>query len=147
MCQSFPVGPPKTRNRWTPPFLSADVMLTAGSFLPTRLSRFVFFLLCSPILLPLLCLSFPLLCAVEVFSGLRSRIVKSAPSSVVTEVLAAEEDDLRRCEEGCGELELEEDEIEGSLLDRYLEDQARSIYDCGDEYDGDSDPIRVPLLS
>ncbi|CAG7881516.1 unnamed protein product [Brassica rapa] len=122
-------------------------MLTAASFLPTRLSRFVFFLLCSPILLPLLCLSIPLLCAVEVFSRLRSRIVKSPPSSVVTEVLAAGEDDLRRCEEGFGELVVEEVEIEGSLLERYLEDQARSIYDCGDEYDGDSDPFRVPLLS
>lgn len=124
-------------------------MLTAASFLPTRLSRLVFFLLCSPILLPLLCLSIPLLCAVEVFSRLRTRIVKSAPSSNFTEVLAAaEEDDLRRCEEGCG---VEEDEIEGSLLERYLEDQARSIYDCGDEEeedDGDDrDPIRVPLLS
>ncbi|CAH8388249.1 unnamed protein product [Eruca vesicaria subsp. sativa] len=127
-------------------------MLTAASFLPTRLSRFVFFLLCSPILLPLLCLSIPLLCAVEIFSRLRCRIAKSAaPSSVVTEVLAAGEDDLRRCEEGCGELVAEEDETECSLLERYLEDQARSIYDCGvgDEEDegGDRDPIRVPLLS
>ncbi|KAJ0233215.1 hypothetical protein HA466_0284340 [Hirschfeldia incana] len=127
-------------------------MLTAASFLPTRLSRFVFFLLCSPILLPLLCLSIPLLCAVEVFSRLRCRIVKSAHSSVVTEVLAAgEEDDLRRCEEGCGELVVEEDEIGGSLLERYLEDQARSIYGCGDDEEeeddgGDRDPIRVPLL-
>lgn len=123
-------------------------MLTAASFLPTRLSRFLFFLLCSPILLPLLCLSIPLLCAVEVFGRLRCRIVKSTPSSVVTEVLAAGEDDLRRCEEGCGELVVEEDEIGGSLLERYLEDQARSIYDCGDEEDddGDRDPIRVPLL-
>lgn len=43
---------------------------------------------------------------------------------------------------------MEEDEIGGSLLERYLEDQARSIYDCGDEEDddGDRDPIRVPLL-
>uniref|UniRef100_A0A1J3DVB0 Uncharacterized protein n=1 Tax=Noccaea caerulescens TaxID=107243 RepID=A0A1J3DVB0_NOCCA len=131
-------------------------MLTVASFLPTRWSRFLFFLLCSPILLPLLCLSIPLLCAVEIFSRLRSRILKYLPSSAVTEVLAVDDDDLRLrlCEEGCGgcgEFVVEVDEIEGSsLLQRYLEDQlilARSIYDCG-EVDGDHDldPIRVPLL-
>ncbi|ESQ38650.1 hypothetical protein EUTSA_v10029064mg [Eutrema salsugineum] len=130
-------------------------MLTAASFLPTRWSRILFFLLCSPILLPLLCLSIPLLCAVEIFSRLRCRILKSTPS----EVIAADEDDLglRRCEEGCGGcgefvVEEYEDGIEGSgLLQRYLEDQlslARSIYDCGeDDGDRDPDPIRVPLLS
>ncbi|CAA7057821.1 unnamed protein product [Microthlaspi erraticum] len=128
-------------------------MLTVASFLPTRWSRFLFFLLCSPILLPLLCLSIPLLCAVEIFSRLRCRILKHLPSSAVTEVLSVDEDDLglRRCEEGCGEFVIEVDEIGGSsLLHRYLEDQlvlARSIYDCGEvDGDHDHDPIRVPLL-
>lgn len=152
------MGPTNTKA-WTPPSLSADVMLTAASCFPTRWSRYVFFLLCSPLLLPLLCLSIPLLCAVEIFSRLRSRIVKSVPpSAVVAEVLAADEDDLwlRRCEEGygCGESRVEENEPkeeEGNgLLHRYLDDQlilARSIYDCGQDDGVGQDPIRVPLLS
>ncbi|KAL1219986.1 hypothetical protein V5N11_021761 [Cardamine amara subsp. amara] len=125
-------------------------MLTIASCFPTRWSRYVFFLLCSPLLLPLLCFSIPLLCAVEIFS----RILKSTPSFPVEEVLAAvdDEDDLRlrRCEEGFGVMD---DEIEESgLLQRYLDDQlilARSISKDKSEDDGDHDRdlIRVPLLS
>ncbi|KAL1196068.1 hypothetical protein V5N11_030128 [Cardamine amara subsp. amara] len=125
-------------------------MLTIASCFPTRWSRYVFFLLCSPLLLPLLCFSIPLLCAVEIFS----RILKSTPSFPVEEVLAAvdDEDDLllRRCEEGFGVMD---DEIEESvLLQRYLDDQlilAISICKDKSEDDGDHDRdlIRVPLLS
>ncbi|XP_010478934.1 PREDICTED: uncharacterized protein LOC104757845 [Camelina sativa] len=127
-------------------------MLTDVFWLRTRRSRFVFFLLCSPLLIPILCASIPVLCAVEIFSRLRSRHPWFAKS-------AADEDDLRlrRCEEGCGcggGIETEE----AGLLQRYLEDQlilVRSVYDCGEEdqdqdqdRDLDSDQIiRVPLLS
>lgn len=119
------------------------VMLTDAFWLRTRRSRFVFFLICSPLLIPLLCASIPLLCAAEIFSRLRSRHPWFAKS--------ADEDDLRlrRCEEGCncGGFGPEE----AGLLQRYLEDQlilVRSVYDCGEgEQDQDPDRYIVPLLS
>ncbi|KAG7593960.1 hypothetical protein ISN45_Aa01g027440 [Arabidopsis thaliana x Arabidopsis arenosa] len=127
-------------------------MLTDVFWLRTRRSRFIFFLLCSPLLIPILFASIPILCAVEIFSRLRSRHPWFAKS-------AADEDDLRlrRCEEGCGCGGFEPEE-EAGLLQRYLEDQlvlVRSVYDCGEEdqdrdrdRDLDSDQIvRVPLLS
>ncbi|VVA94305.1 unnamed protein product [Arabis nemorensis] len=99
-------------------------MLT--DWLRTRRSRFVFFLLCSPLLIPLLCASIPILCAAEIFSRLRSRHPWFAKS-------AAEEDDLRlrRCEEGCGCGGFgpdQEEEEETGLLQRYLEDQWADLY-------------------
>ncbi|EOA36331.1 hypothetical protein CARUB_v10010640mg [Capsella rubella] len=128
-------------------------MLTDVFWLRTRRSRFVFFLLCSPLLIPILCASIPILCAVEIFSRLRSRHPWFAKTATV------DEDDLRlrRCEEGCGcggGGGFEEEEA--GLLQRYLEDQlvlVRSVYECGEEdqdldQDQDSDQIiRVPLLS
>ncbi|KAG7557179.1 hypothetical protein ISN44_As11g031700 [Arabidopsis suecica] len=124
-------------------------MLTCASCFSTRWSRIVFLILCSPLLLPLLCLSIPLLCAVEIFSRLLSCIVKAPPSSAVSEVPAVDEEDLRlrRCEEGFG-VEEEDEKEESGLLDRYLDDQlslAKSI--CEDDGDRDSVSIRVPLLS
>ncbi|KFK27806.1 hypothetical protein AALP_AA8G431500 [Arabis alpina] len=125
-------------------------MLTDTFWLRTRRSRFVFFLICSPLLLPLLCASIPILCAAEIFSRLRTR----------HPWFAADEDDLRlrRCEEGCGCGGFgpdQEEEEETGLLQRYLEDQlilVRSVYDCGEDDDEqdrdcDPDPNRVPLLS
>lgn len=122
-------------------------MLTDVFWLRTRRSRFVFFLLCSPLLIPILCASIPILCAAEIFSRLRSRHPWFTKSD--------EEDDLRlrRYEEGCGCGGFEPEEA--GLLQRYLEDQlflVRSIYDCGEDdqdrdRDIDSDQIRVPLLS
>ncbi|CAN8246786.1 unnamed protein product [Cochlearia groenlandica] len=132
-------------------------MLTAASCFPTRCSRFFFLLLCSPLLIPLLFVAIPLLCAIEILSRYRSRIAKSKSSEVVFAV-AVDEDDmkLRRCEEGCGGCDGGEGGGGSGLLQRYLEDQlilARSVYDCGEDYsedDGDfqdHDLFRVPLLS
>ncbi|XP_010530163.1 PREDICTED: uncharacterized protein LOC104806792 [Tarenaya hassleriana] len=139
------------------------VMLTAASWLRTRRSRFVFFLLCSPLLLPILCASIPLICAAEIFFRLRRRRSRIGKSISVA-VASADEDDmrLRRCEEGCGcdgfgGGEEEGEEETGLLLQRYLEDQlllVRSVYDCGEDAadaddgrDRDPDRNRVPLLS
>ncbi|CAG7863783.1 hypothetical protein BRARA_I02382 [Brassica rapa] len=119
-------------------------MLTDVFWLRTRRSRIVFFLICSPLLIPLLCASIPLLCAAEIFSRLRNRHPWFAKS--------ADEDDLRlrRCEEGCncGGSGPEE----AGLLQRYLEDQlilVRSVYGCGEEEDQNRDPDqnRILLLS
>lgn len=129
-------------------------MLNAVSCFPSWWSRFLFFLLCFPLLLPLLFLSIPLLCALEIFSRLRSRFLKSLPPSA-----AADEDGLRlrRCEEGYGDGGVRDKPKEDGtgLLHRYLDDQlilATSIFDCGkdDENEGQDlshDQIRVPLLS
>ncbi|KAG7615372.1 hypothetical protein AtNW77_Chr4g0282211 [Arabidopsis thaliana] len=122
-----------------------DVMLTCASCFSTRWSRIIFLILCSP----LLCLSIPLLCAVEIFSRLLSRIVKPPPSSAVSKVLVDDEDNLRlrQCEEGFGMKEEDENE-ESGLLHRYLDNQlslARTIFD--DDGDRDNDSIRVPFLS
>ncbi|ESQ38896.1 hypothetical protein EUTSA_v10001838mg [Eutrema salsugineum] len=120
-------------------------MLTDAFRLRTRRSRFVFFLMFSPLLVPLLFASIPVLCAAEIFSRLRSRHPWFAKS-------ADYEDDLRlqRCEEGCNCGGRFGPEV-GGLLQRYLEDQlilVRSVYDCGEEDDQDRDPSRisVPLL-
>lgn len=103
-------------------------MLTDVFWLHTRRSRIFFFLICSPLLIPLLCASVPLLCAAEIFSRLRSRHPWFTKS--------ADEDDLRyqRCEEGCNCSGFGPEEA--GLLQRYLEDQlilVRSVYGCGEE--------------
>ncbi|CAK7344817.1 unnamed protein product [Dovyalis caffra] len=111
------------------------LMLATGTWLRTRRSRCVFLLLFSPILLPFLCASLPLLCAAELCIRLchGGRRKKDEDGG----------DRLRRCEEGfcdCGCVEEEGKEI--GLLQRYLEDQLRlvgSMYECGDEFDDDQD--------
>ncbi|XP_010456803.1 PREDICTED: uncharacterized protein LOC104738305, partial [Camelina sativa] len=143
----------KSSKSCTPPPPSAestaDVMLTAASWFHTPWRRILLFLLCSPLLLLLLCLSIPLLCAVEIFSLIVSRFVKPPPSSsAVEEVIAVDEDALLRCEEGFG-VEVEVENGESGLLHRYLDDQlslARSICE-DDDGDHERDLIRVPLLS
>ncbi|KAF8116422.1 hypothetical protein N665_0018s0032 [Sinapis alba] len=118
-------------------------MLTDVFWLRARRSCVVFFLICSPLLIPFLCASIPLLCAAEIFSRLRSRHPWFAKS--------ADEDDLRlrRCEEGCncGGFGPEE----AGLLQRYLEDQlilVRSVYGCREEDQNRyPDGKRISLLS
>ncbi|KAK9743274.1 hypothetical protein RND81_03G228200 [Saponaria officinalis] len=124
-------------------------------FIDTR-RRFILFLICSPVLLPLLCLSFPLICLARLYTCLRQRRRRSK---------RRRDDGLRRCEEGRGqEEEVEEREIGWLLMQRYLEDQLRlvgsvvAVYDCGhddddecdddhDDYDGvNLDDRRRPLL-
>ncbi|XP_038682037.1 uncharacterized protein LOC119982631 [Tripterygium wilfordii] len=104
-------------------------------------SRFLFLLLCSPLLLPFLCATFPILCAAEVCIRLCRRRRK--------ELLIKEEaEPLRRCEEGLCVCGGDQGEDEVGLLQRYLEDQlvlVRSVYDCGDEFD-DPNVDGSPLL-
>ncbi|XWS21938.1 hypothetical protein CRYUN_Cryun30bG0099600 [Craigia yunnanensis] len=117
-------------------FASARLMLTIGSWLRTRCSRYFFLLLCAPLLLPFLCASFPLFCIAEVCV----RIFRRRRSGETMQ--EEEENRLRRCEEGCCCGEGEEREV--GLLQRYLEDQLAlvgSVYECGDNFDDhDHDP-------
>ncbi|KAJ9166894.1 hypothetical protein P3X46_021583 [Hevea brasiliensis] len=125
---------------------SLRIMLAAISWLRSRRIRCLFLILCSPILLPFLCASFPLLCAVElcIRTCRRSRRKKEGN----------DEKQLRRCEEGfCDCDRLVEEEKEVGLLQRYLEDQLRlvgSMYECGDEFDcpeeEDTADFKTPLL-
>ncbi|EEF40617.1 uncharacterized protein LOC8281636 [Ricinus communis] len=135
------------------------IMLAAPSWLRMRRSRCVFLLLCSPILLPFLCASFPLLCAAELCIRIcrRARRRKDGDDDEDDDV-----DGLRRCEEGfrdCGCSRRAEEEKEVGLLQRYLEDQLRlvgSVYECGDEFDDQQQEnqditqntdFRTPLLA
>ncbi|OMO75800.1 hypothetical protein COLO4_25869 [Corchorus olitorius] len=82
-------------------FAPARLMLSIGSWLRTRRSRFLFLLLCSPLLLPLFCATFPLLCIAEVCVQICRR--RSSGKAAAAAAMAAEENVewLRRCEEGC----------------------------------------------
>ena len=100
-------------------------------FLNRRL-RILFLTLCSPVLLPLLCLSLPHLCLAHLCVCLCCR------ASSRDNYAAA--GSFRRFEEGRKEEEEEEEEeTEIGLLPRYLEDQLRligfvvAVYDCGGE--------------
>ena len=116
----------------SPPY---RVMLATSTWLRTRRSRCVFLLLFSPILLPFLCVTLPLLCASELCIRLcrRGRGKNKEDGG----------DRLRRCEEGFCDCDCEEEEgKEVGLLQRYLEDQLRlvgSVYECGDEFDDHDD--------
>ncbi|GMI90413.1 hypothetical protein HRI_002710600 [Hibiscus trionum] len=127
----------------------AHLMLTMVSWLRTRRRRCLLLLLCSPLLIPFLCATFPLLCLAEVCS----RIYRRSSGGKAAAVSAAQEDEesrMRRCEEGCyGDGEGRE----AGLLQRYLEDQLTlvgSVYDCGDDLDDHDNQdldCRSPLLS
>ncbi|KAL1300332.1 hypothetical protein HN51_045034 [Arachis hypogaea] len=115
--------------------VTAAVSAAASSWLHNRRIRYLFLLLCSPLLLVLLCAVLPFLCAAELC--LRRRLWRK--------LIRDEEEG--RCGCGCEE----EEEEEKGLLHRYLEDQlllVRSMYDCGDigeveEEEGEEDPRRV----
>ncbi|KAF2290925.1 hypothetical protein GH714_016818 [Hevea brasiliensis] len=117
------------------------VVLAATSWLRTRWSRFLFLLLCSPILLPFICACFPLLCAVELCIH-TCRLCRGKKE-------VDDEERLRRCEEGfCDCDRMVDEEKEVGLLQRYLEDQLRlvgSVYECGDEFDSQEEE-ETPLL-
>ncbi|KAJ0024109.1 uncharacterized protein LOC116125929 [Pistacia vera] len=137
--QPSPRTPTPSPSRHDPATASSSMLAVAiGSWLRSRRSRYLFLLLCSPLLLPLLCACFPFLCAAEVFIRFWRRRKRQ------------DEERLRRCEEGCCGCEFE-DEREVGLLQRYLEDQLMlvgSMYDCdvGDDADDHGD-YTVPLLS
>ncbi|GMI83329.1 hypothetical protein HRI_002002200 [Hibiscus trionum] len=129
-------------------FAPARLMLTTVSWLRTRRRRCLILLLCSPLLIPFLCATFPLLCLAEVCL----RICRRSSSGKLAAAQGDEENRIRRCEEGCcGDGEGRE----AGLLQRYLEDQLAlvgSVYDCGvdlddrDHQDLDLD-CKSPLLS
>ncbi|KAA8538677.1 hypothetical protein F0562_028285 [Nyssa sinensis] len=122
----------------TTPITSAAMMLS--SWLRTRRTRYLFLALCSPLLLPFLCASFPFLCAAEICLRLchrrRSSRLKAHPPEGNLQDRGG--DGLRRYEEGGGVESEGVDEVR--LLQRYLEDQlllvVGSVYDCGDDEDG-----------
>ncbi|GKV23239.1 hypothetical protein SLEP1_g32989 [Rubroshorea leprosula] len=69
------------------------------TWLRTPQSRYLFLLLYSPILLPFLCATFPLLCATEFcFWVFHERTRRKAVARQSTN----EEERLRGCKEGCG---------------------------------------------
>ncbi|XP_042486905.1 uncharacterized protein LOC122067125 [Macadamia integrifolia] len=127
------------RNELSPPANLMMVMRMLMGWLRSRRRRFIFLVICSPFLLPLLCLAFPLFCFAELclrFYRWRHRGDKKGCND------QCEEEDggcgLCRCEEGRGGEPIEV--REGRLLQRYLEDQlglVGSVYDCGDEGFGD----------
>ncbi|XVF63338.1 hypothetical protein PTKIN_Ptkin09bG0079800 [Pterospermum kingtungense] len=129
-------------------FAPARLMLTIGSWLRTRRCHCFFLLLCSPLLLPFLCATFPLLCIAEICVRICRRR-RSGKAATAAQEEGEEENRLRRCEEGCCCGDGEDSEV--GLLQRYLEDQLAlvgSVYECGDEDDHDHDlDCKVPLLS
>lgn len=141
-----------TQNAIPPPILHSlsrnehedpDQIMVASptSWLRSRRIRYCFLLLCSPLLVPFLCVTFPLLCAANLCLRVYRRRRRRR-----------EDARLLRCEEGCGGVEEEEEEKEGGmglLLQRYLEDQmllVGSVYECGDADDDGEDPT-TPLLA
>ncbi|XP_022152501.1 uncharacterized protein LOC111020213 [Momordica charantia] len=117
-----------------PVIMLATAAAAASSWLCSSRTRFVFVLLCSPLLVPIFCATFPFICAIELCIRLarhrRSISLRDSP----------EIERLRRCEEGgCAAALPEDGEEEIGLLQRYLDDQlllVRSVYECGD---GDND--------
>uniref|UniRef100_A0A2P2NFF3 Uncharacterized protein LOC105643990 n=1 Tax=Rhizophora mucronata TaxID=61149 RepID=A0A2P2NFF3_RHIMU len=121
----------------------------AASWVRMRRSRCLIILLCSPILLPLFCATFPLLCIAELCIRFCQR--KKEPL-LGGQVVEGEEEGFRDSER------LLEEGREVGLLQRYLEDQlllVRSIYECGDEFnigiedkveESQSFDIKSPLL-
>ncbi|OIW13117.1 hypothetical protein TanjilG_08150 [Lupinus angustifolius] len=118
------------RNRLiSQPFIvTTTVTAAVSSWLRNRRIRYLFLFLFSPLLLVLLLISLPFLCAAEVC--LRGRFWRK---------LFRDSEDgsdrLRWCDEGCCG-----GEEEKGLLHRYLEDQlflVGSMYDCGNKNDED----------
>ncbi|KAF8404261.1 hypothetical protein HHK36_009143 [Tetracentron sinense] len=112
----------------TPTPMPTPMMLLMG-WLWSRRRRCVFLLFCYPLLLPILCLTFPFLCVAELCFGLCRRRSQKSPDIRVSDNAGAGR--LLRCEEGDP---IEVGEVR--LLHRYLEDQIRlvgSVYDCGDD--------------
>ncbi|KAL3735812.1 hypothetical protein ACJRO7_024872 [Eucalyptus globulus] len=139
-----PHGSPRRRPPASP---TARAMLAVATWLRARhrSGRCLLLALCSPVLVPLLCATFPLLCAAELCLRLCCRKRRSGDEGCGGGEEGEDEEEeaaerLRRCEEGrCGGGG--ESEV-GALLQRYLEDQLRlvgSVYECGDDGDGDGD--------
>lgn len=98
------------------------------SWLNRRRLRYLLLILCSPFLIPLFFVTFPFICAVEIFLFVGRRRRKAADG---------------RCDERSGSGD------EGGLLQRYLEDQLvlvlGSVYDCGDGDENEEDGLGVDV--
>lgn len=107
------------------PFLSSWLLRTR------RAPRYILLLICSPILIPLVCLTFPLICFAELCIRicLRRRGRELADAHHVRIRQRGVDEDV-------------EDGGEVGLLQRYLEDQlslVRSVYECGDDAEEEGD--------
>lgn len=126
------------RNAVSPPtFTVTSVVAAASSWLRNRRIRFLFLLLCSPVLLVLVCAALPFLCAAELC--LRRSLFRKLIRGFSGDDGG---DRLRRCEEGCCE---DDEQEEKGLLHRYLEDQlllVRSMYECGDDDEEEEEDSR-----
>ncbi|KAI6691278.1 hypothetical protein NL676_028106 [Syzygium grande] len=167
-----PHGSPRDRRRRPPsptairrPPMSptARIMLAVATWLRARhrSRRCLLLAICSPLLLPLLCATFPLLCAAELCLRLCCRKRTSGDGGEEDEdeeAAAATAERLRRCEEGrcCGGGGGVGEREVGLLLQRYLEDQLMlvgSVYECGDDGDDNDGDVgflescRSPLLA
>ncbi|KAK6940353.1 hypothetical protein RJ641_029884 [Dillenia turbinata] len=109
------------------------IMLT--SWLKSRRkSCYLFLALCSPILLPFLCATFPIFCALELCLRIRIRLRREADAGDSMQPCRLDDHGLDH--DGVGEVR---------LLQRYLEDQlilVGSMYDCGGDDDG-TNPLLV----
>ncbi|GAB4861463.1 hypothetical protein Ancab_036665 [Ancistrocladus abbreviatus] len=116
------------------------MIIRTSSWLRTRRARILVLSLSSPILLPLLCLTFPLLCLTYLCLCLcRCRRSRSSSSSRKPSGHGRDSGGWRllQCEEGRGSEE-DAEEVGLLLLQRYLEDQLNlvgSAYDCGEDDD------------
>lgn len=137
----------RRRANSPPPFTLTTILSAAISWLRNRRIRFIFLLLCSPLLFIFLFIAFPFLCITEIC--LRRRLWRKLLRGFSGDDSA---DRLRRCEEGC--CHDDEEEEEKGLLHRYLEDQlflVRSMYECGGDdeeelVEEDEEDYKSPLL-
>lgn len=136
----------RRRANSPPPFTLTNILSAAISWLRNRRIRFIFLLLCSPLLFIFLFIAFPFLCITEIC--LRRRLWRKLLRGFSGDDSA---DRLRRCEEGCCN---DDEEEEKGLLHRYLEDQlflVRSMYECGGDdeeelVEEDEEDYKSPLL-
>ncbi|KAI5655886.1 hypothetical protein M9H77_24679 [Catharanthus roseus] len=114
--------------------LSAFAMILT-SWLRRSASRYLILALCTPLLLPLFCATFPFLCALEVFFRLCRRRRRRKRRMAID---GYDGDRMHYSEDG---------ENGGRLLHRYLEDQlilvAGSVYECGEDDDEEDDGVDV----
>ncbi|KAL4569622.1 hypothetical protein LXL04_025264 [Taraxacum kok-saghyz] len=105
---------------------AAAMALLLTSWLNGRLLRYLILALCFPLLIPIVCLSFPVLCAVEIWFCFcrrrrkRCRLKSATPGDV----------------EGGGEVVVV---VEVNLLERYLDDQLGLALEIACECDDETD--------
>ncbi|KAI3733517.1 hypothetical protein L6452_12960 [Arctium lappa] len=115
---------------------TAAMALILTSWLNGHRLRYLILFLCSPLLIPIVCATFPFLCAAEVCFRLcrRRRFKSAAPRPPPPPPMSRREDDV----EGGRQVK-----NEFSLLNRYLDDQLELaleiLHECGGELGYDYD--------